>query len=190
MVEGYEGVKFKVERFQRAPLPKDCLEKAAELSALAKKLAGMGLEFESGGNISVRVERGFLIKPAGKSFGELEPDDFVLVREFDSEGFVLNNAVGNSEPSSETGMHACIYSSHPEVNAVVHTNDLELAKKCVPKIPRVGPQPYGTKRLSREVCTALEGSVFVVLEGHGVVAVGASVEEAFQNLVSEMKRAF
>lgn len=70
----------------------------------------------SGGNISQRVEAGFLIKPSGLLYDQLTAESMVLC---DLDGNVID---GKQAPSSDTASHAYIYRNMPEVNGVVHTH--------------------------------------------------------------------
>jgi L-ribulose-5-phosphate 4-epimerase len=56
------------------------------------------------------------IKPSGVSYGELMPDDIVIV---DMKGKVIE---GTLTPSSDTPAHLEIYKNFDEISAVVHTH--------------------------------------------------------------------
>jgi L-ribulose-5-phosphate 4-epimerase len=74
-----------------------------ELAELHQQLCSAGLVVWTGGNISTRVEGGFLIKPSGVSYDELAPEHMVLC---DLEGNAQNS---DWAPSSDTAAHAFVY---------------------------------------------------------------------------------
>ena len=86
------------------------------LAELHRQMFEAGLVVYTGGNISQRVEAGFLIKPSGLTYDQLTPDSMVLC---DLDGKVLE---GDREPSSDTAAHAYVYRNLPEVGGVTHTH--------------------------------------------------------------------
>ena len=87
--------------------------KQAVLEA-TKKLVASQLVARTWGNISCRVgKEHFLITPSGKSYEHLTEDQLVLVS---LEGLAYT---GSLKPSSEKGIHALVYRTHPQVNCVI-----------------------------------------------------------------------
>ncbi len=70
------------------------------------------------GNVSGvdRQEKLFVIKPSGVPYGELKPEDMVVV---DFEG---NKVEGRYNPSSDTLTHAVLYKHWEEIGGIVHTH--------------------------------------------------------------------
>ncbi|MBJ2356008.1 class II aldolase/adducin family protein, partial [Sphaerochaeta sp. S2] len=90
--------------------------KQAVLEA-TKKLVASQLVARTWGNISCRVGNNqFLITPSGKSYDQLTEDQLVLVSQDDL------SYTGSLKPSSEKGIHALVYRTHPKVNCVIHTH--------------------------------------------------------------------
>lgn len=159
-----------------------------EIVALTQALDGAGLVPNKSGNVSARVEGGFLITPAGVPYRALVPEQIV---ELDLSGALRT---GSERPSSEWRMHAAIYARRPDVEAVVHTHSprataLACAGRGIPPFHymialaggeiRCTPyQTFGTAELAESAVQGLEGRRATLLGNHGVMAVGASLREA------------
>ena len=78
--------------------------------ATARRMNGSGLNQGTSGNLSHRVDGGFLVTPTGMEYEALRPEDIVLMR-FDG------SHQGPRGPSSEWRFHRDIFASRPEVNA-------------------------------------------------------------------------
>jgi L-fuculose-phosphate aldolase len=146
----------------------------------------------SGGNLSVREEGGEVwITPARVDKGALRREDIVRVR---ADG----TADGLHPPSSELPFHRAIYAARPDLRAIVHAHPVALvAFSICGRVPdtrllptarrvcgRVGFAPYalpGSEALGRRIAQAFaEGFDCAVLENHGVVTAGTSLQEAFE----------
>jgi L-fuculose-phosphate aldolase len=167
---------------------KDISEKIAKTG---KELYDKGLVKGTSGNISARIPGSdtFLIKPSGAHMERLKPEEMVLV---DLEG---NKISGKRDLSAETPMHAAIYRARKDVQAVVHTHaptatafgiagkeilplQIEvfmLLPKGVPIVPFKQP---GSKALAETVQKKIREYDAVILENHGIVTVGSTVEAA------------
>lgn len=146
-----------------------------------------------GGNISARISTSrVLIKPSGMRLKDLTPKDLLVV---DLSGKVIE---GTRKPSEEIRFHLGIYKLRKDVGAVIHTHSpaatafavvgRELppitaqAAKILGKIPLVDYAPPGSKELAKLVVKAFKPEVkAVLLRGHGSVAVGKNLVEAFNN---------
>lgn len=131
------------------------------------------------GNISTRVDEGFLITPSamrGKDCGE---SDMVLLNE---EGISKENR----KPSSEWRFHRDIYLNFPDARAVVHTHApactaLACLHRAIPAFHymvamaggnsiRCAPYAtFGTEELSKNVVTALQDRKACLLANHGML---------------------
>src|SRR5690606_1616753 len=115
--------------------------------------------------------------------------DLVLV---DLEGRVLE---GTRKPSSETPMHLAVYRHDPQVGGIVHTHSLyasafATAGREIPpyhymvaavgdRIPLAPYATFGTEAVAESAGRTLAGRYGAVhTERHGVLAVGATPEEA------------
>jgi len=167
---------------------RDISERIAKAS---KELYGQGLVKGNSGNVSARIPdtEEFLVKPSGVCMGLLTPEELVLV---DFEG---NKIRGNRSVSAETPMHAAIYRTRKDVQAVVHTHapaatafgiagtevrplQIEvflLLPRGVPIVPFKSP---GSKELAEAVRKKIADYDAVILENHGIVTVGSTIEAA------------
>lgn len=168
-----------------------------QVARTAREMISSGLVTGTSGNVSVHTpEGGVLITPSGLDYGQLEPDDVVLVT---VEGEVME---GSLAPSSETPMHTGIYRARPEVGAVVHTHArFATTLSClgweIPpihymltalsedgRIPLAPYATYGSEELAGYASEALgESHNACLLQNHGTIAVGESPEEAFSRTV-------
>lgn len=153
-------------------------------------LDAAGLVPNKSGNVSCRVQEGFVITPAGVPYRELRPDDIVAMT---LDAPVLS-ATQVQRPSSEWRMHAAIYRARPDVAAIVHTHSprataLASAGRGIPAFHYmialaggdVRCMPYatfGTPELAESAVRGLEGRRACLLGNHGVMAVGTSLARA------------
>jgi L-fuculose-phosphate aldolase len=85
-----------------------------DLVTVARLSYDRRLTFGSGGNLSLRMDRGsILITPSGTIKGLLSPEQMIRV------DLETGRAEGG-RPSMETPFHVGLYRSRPEVGAVVH----------------------------------------------------------------------
>jgi L-fuculose-phosphate aldolase len=156
-----------------------------------RELHNQGLVRGTSGNISARI-RGtdtFLIKPSGARMDALKPEELVLV---DLQG---NKVRGESNVSLETLMHAAIYRIRKDVQAVVHSHapiatafgiakmeilplQIEMFMLLPKGVPVVSFKPPGSKVLAEAVQKKITNYDAVILENHGIVTVGSTIEEA------------
>ena len=83
-----------------------------------RELPRRGLVTYTWGNVSgIDREKGlFVIKPSGVSYGDLKPEDLVVL---DLEG---RQVEGKLNPSSDTKTHIVLYNAFPEIGGIVHTH--------------------------------------------------------------------
>jgi L-fuculose-phosphate aldolase len=160
------------------------------LVAGARRMSALGLNPGRSGNLSVRVDGGFLVTPSGLAYDRTGPDDVVFVDSGDA-------AHGSRAPSSEWRLHRDVYRRHPEAGAVAHTHSpcattLACLRRPIPafhyEVAFAGGSDircaeyatFGTQELSDRALAALEGRRACLLANHGAVAFGASVEQAIE----------
>jgi len=156
-----------------------------------RELYEEGLIRGTSGNISAKIPGTdtFLIKASGACMKLLKPEELVLV---DLQG---NKIKGEMNTSLETPMHAAVYLARSDVQAVVHTHApmatafgiakieivplqvemFMLLPNGVPIIPFENP---GSKALANIVQKKIADYDAVILESHGVVTVGSTIETA------------
>jgi len=185
MGEVYVGRKFRTEFVAGG---KEDSGRIGEIISAGKVLDSLGLTPENAGNISVRTGRGMLITVGGRSKGLLAADDIVEVVSFDGE---VAKVIGKIEPSSETPMHWIIYSSFPDVNAIVHAHDeLVLDNTVRLDIPSTDHfVHYGTPEQAEQVAEALRKGRYVAIAGHGIVSVGGNLSRAMKAVLEFHEKA-
>jgi 3-dehydro-4-phosphotetronate decarboxylase len=95
------------------------LEIREEICAVGRSLFERGYVHATAGNISVRLEDGFLITPTDACLGRLDPERLAKV---DGNGIQLSG-----ERASKTlRLHRRIYESDPAANCVIHTHSTHL----------------------------------------------------------------
>lgn len=162
-----------------------------DVCKVMRNLFERGLVSALGGNVSARLPgvSEFWITPSGIFKGELTPDDLIKL---DLDGNLIE---GFGRPSIEWPLHAAIYKVRPDVNAVVHAHNpvtlgLALAGigikpitvEAVMVLRKVETIPFafpGTDQLAKLVTEkAAGGARAIILQNHGIIAMGANLYEA------------
>ena len=151
-----------------------------------------GLTPGSSGNISVRVEDGWLMTPTNVSLGDLDP---ATLSKLDREG----RLVGGQKETKESFLHLAVYDVRAKAGAIVHLHSTHsVAVSCladvnpvnvlppitayyVMKIGTLPLIPYyrpGDKKLADAVRAAAHKHHAVLLANHGPVVAGSSLSAA------------
>jgi len=140
------------------------------------------------GNVSARIDGGFLVTPSALAYAAMRPADIVAMS-------ATGEAIGSRPPSSEWRFHRDIYDVRPEVQAIVHAHSsfatsLACLGRGIPPFHYMvavagGPDircaqyaTFGTQKLSDLALKALDGRRACLLANHGMIAVGSSLENA------------
>ncbi len=163
-----------------------------DIARLAKSLYDRGLTFGSSGNISRRVDGGWLMTPTGSTMGDLDPARISLLDE-------AGNHVSGDKPTKESFLHVAMYEERPQTGAVVHLHSSHsVAVSCLadvdPKdvlppitayyvmkigtLPLIPYFPPGDLDLARAVREMAGRHHAVLLANHGPVVAGKSLEDA------------
>ncbi|MHC3468447.1 class II aldolase/adducin family protein [Streptomyces sp. 7R007] len=158
------------------------------LVATARRTVADGLVVGTSGNVSVRVGDTVLVTPSGVPYDRLTPDDVTGV---DLDG---RQVLGALVPTSELPMHLAVYRS-TDARAVVHTHAVRATavSTLVAELPtihymtaalggpvRVAPYAtYGTRELAENMLQALAGRTACLLQNHGTIAYGTSLDQAY-----------
>lgn len=159
----------------------------------ANQLTLSGLAVGTAGNVSTRTSPDdCLITPTGVAYELLQPEDICKVG---IQPDASRRDVNSRKPSSETPMHTRIYAERPDVGAIVHTHSLYATACGVAgrpieavhyviatigdEIPVVPYFLYGSEELAAAVGRAIRHVNGVLLQNHGVMAVGKDLQEAF-----------
>jgi 3-dehydro-4-phosphotetronate decarboxylase len=157
-----------------------------------RSLFERGLAPGSSGNISARVEDGWLLTPTDSCLGTLDP---ARLSKLDWDGRVI----GGDPPSKEAFLHRAMYEARPAAQAIVHLHstysaavscmDGLNADDCLPpltayyvmKIGRLPLIPYhrpGDPALGETIRAIAPAHAAVLLANHGPVVSGATLESA------------
>ncbi|MBM3522310.1 MAG: class II aldolase, partial [Alphaproteobacteria bacterium] len=156
--------------------------------AACRDMNRLGINQGTSGNISVRVEEGFLITPTGVPYDALKPE---LIVTMSLEG----KFKGDVLPSSEWRFHRDILANRADANSVVHCHamfatTLSILHKDIPAIHYMiaaagGPsircapyETYGTQELSDLALRALEDRKACLLANHGMITLGPNLARA------------
>ncbi|GAB2884850.1 class II aldolase/adducin family protein [Streptomyces deserti] len=160
----------------------------ADLVATARRTVSDGLVVGTSGNVSVRVGETVLVTPSGVPYDRLTPDDVTGV---DLDG---RQVLGSLVPTSELPMHLAVYRT-TDARAVVHTHAVHATavSTLVRELPlihymaaalggpvRVAPYAtYGTGELAENMLHALTGRSGCLLQNHGTITYGATLDQAY-----------
>ena len=143
------------------------------------------------GNISIRLDDTYMIvTPSGLDYKRLTPEDMVLFNYHTGEYVGL-------KPTSEKKIHAAIYRTRPDINAVIHSHPSyccsvaaagvtlpvmsDEMQKLVGGDARVsGYALPSTNKMTVNTIAALEGRKACLLANHGVIACANDIDEAFE----------
>lgn len=161
---------------------------------IGRRLYARGLIGANEGNISAREGERLLVTPASVCKGYLTPD---MIVETDLDGRKVGDGPGRV--SSEIAMHVACYRRRPDISAVVHAHpptatgfavagialDRPLIAEAVVTLGRVPVIPYGTpstNELADNVGGAICDAHAVLMANHGALAVGDSLDRAWERM--------
>jgi ribulose-5-phosphate 4-epimerase/fuculose-1-phosphate aldolase len=171
-----------------------------EICRLGESLFTRGLTFGSAGNISARLEDGWLMTPTNFSLGRLDPAE---LSKLDANGKLISG----KPPTKETFLHRAMYSERPQAGAVVHLHstysvavsalaDIDEANVLPPitayyvmrvgRLPLVGYYPPGDLALADAVQRLAGKHHAVLLANHGPVVAGSTLDAA-ANAIEELE---
>jgi L-fuculose-phosphate aldolase len=163
------------------------------LVSAGAQLASLRLIKSGEGNVSARIDaERCLITPAGCDKGRLDPSDLMVVS--------LDGSRIPAGASSEAGLHVAAYAMYPRLGAVVHAHPPQVqvlsgadrVPDCsylvegdqlltgVARVPRMEP---GSGGLARAVTEAMQQVPACVLDCHGAVTYGSTVDEAMRRML-------
>lgn len=162
------------------------------LCRTAHSLYERGLTHGSTGNLSIRLDDGWLMSPTGASLGELDP---ARLSRLDTEG----RHVSGDKPTKESFLHLAMYRQRPGSGAVVHLHsthsvavsvlaELDPADLLPPltayyimrigTLPLVPYYPPGDLGLADAVGALAGKHHAMLLANHGPVVAGSSLAAA------------
>ena len=164
-----------------------------QLVGHARRLRPDGLVVGVSGNLSVRRGELVAVTPSAVDYDLLEPELVCVV------GIDGSPVEGTLAPTTELPVHLAVY-QHTSAAAVVHTHSpyatvLATVVDVVPPIHYLmaalgGPVRVasyvtpGTQALADTIVGALDGRYAVLLQNHGALTTGESLEEAYSRSVT------
>ena len=158
----------------------------------ARSLFDRGLTFGSSGNISARLDDGWLLTPTNSSMGNLDP---ARLSKLDNAG----RLVAGDPPSKEAFLHSTVYDRRPSDGAIVHLHSTHsVAVSCLPdvdvdnvlppitayyamkigRLPLVPYYPPGDESLADAVGALATKHSAVLLANHGPIVAAKSLSAA------------
>lgn len=163
-----------------------------QIVLFGRSIFDRGLTAGSSGNISVRLDDGWLLTPTNASLGRLDPTQ---ISKLDWTG----RLIAGEPPSKEASLHHAMYEERSGASAIVHLHSSHSAavsclhgldcEDCLPpltayfvmKIGRLPLVPYfrpGDPALAEAIRGLAATHCAVLLANHGPVVSGASLEAA------------
>lgn len=161
--------------------------KRKEMVEICRKMNASGINQGTSGNLSLRIDGGFLITPSSLPYDIMEPEDIV---EMDFEG-----TFAGRRPSSEWRFHRDILQHRDDIDVVLHCHSvyattLACHHRPIPAFHYMTGiaggttircsryATFGTQALSDAALEALEGRLACLLGQHGQISLGKTLEGA------------
>lgn len=163
-----------------------------EICVTGRLLYGRGYTVGSAGNISARLDDGWLITPTDACLGRLDPAQIAKVN-------LAGEWISGSKPSKTLALHREVYDRNPTVGGVVHTHSTHLVALTlagvwhedsilppltpyqvmkVGQIPLIGYERPGSPKVAERVAQLANSVRGVMLERLGPVIWESSVAKA------------
>jgi ribulose-5-phosphate 4-epimerase/fuculose-1-phosphate aldolase len=162
----------------------------------AQALVKKGYLMATGGNLSIRIagQNAFAVTPSNYDYFKMTPDDVCVL------DFELNALEGTLKPSVESALHAGIYLTRADVQAVVHTHQvyasaLALIDAPIPalfdeqvrflgrSVDIIPYAPSGTGSLRNAIVKHIKNhNNAYIMKNHGALCFGHDMERAAHNV--------
>ncbi len=166
----------------------DELGKRQAIIDACRRMNMSGINQGTSGNISLRHGDGLLITPTGVPYDSMTPEQIVFMA-------MDGSFAPTQKPSSEWRFHLDILKSRADVNAVVHAHPpyatiLAIMGMEIPPVHYMiaaaggdtircaAYATFGTAELSDHAVKALEGRLACLLDHHGMIAIGRTLDKA------------
>jgi L-ribulose-5-phosphate 4-epimerase len=167
-----------------------------QIGAACRELVEKGYLMATGGNVSMRIsgQDAFVITPSNFDYLQMLPEDICVL------DFNQNILEGERKPSVESAMHAAVYQTRGDVNAIVHTHQvyasaLTLINEPIPTLfdeqarflgRGVGIIPYapsGTGMLKNTIARHIKNNNNAyMMQNHGALVFGHDMQRAINNV--------
>jgi ribulose-5-phosphate 4-epimerase/fuculose-1-phosphate aldolase len=170
------------------------------LAAFGRSMFERGLSFGSAGNLSMRIDGGWLMTPTNVSLGRLDP---ARLSRLDDNG----KHIGGDAPTKESLLHIAMYGARKSAGAVVHLHSTHsvavsvldgldpddvlppITAYYVMRVGKLKLLPYfppGDPTLADAVGAVGAKHSSVLLANHGPIVAGSSLEAAV-NAIEELE---
>ncbi len=154
----------------------------------ARAMNASGLNQGASGNLSLRVDNGFLITPSGLEYDICTPESMVFMT-------LQGDWTGEIQPSSEWRFHRDIFLEREEAGAIVHAHahwctTLACQRLHIPPfhymIAMAGGATircakyatFGTQALSDNILAALKDRKACLIANHGMLTLQSTLDKA------------
>ena len=164
----------------------------SDIVTTSHRLHANGWVANHDGNLTARLDGDHLLcTPTAVSKGDVKPSWLIIV---DGENTVIE---GTRRAFSELQLHRAAYAARPDISVVIHAHPpvscafavvgepiphpmmAEPVVSLGPEIPMVPYYRPGDQALSTAIGEALQRADVLLLERHGLLAVGGSFEQAY-----------
>lgn len=163
-----------------------------KIALYGQSLFDRGFTVGSSGNISVRLDDGWLLTPTNSCLGRLDPSKIAKLND-------QGELISGDPPSKEAFLHSCMYAERPDDQAIIHLHSTHsVAVSCLPDVDcdnvlppitayyvmKVGQLPLvpyfapGDKALAQAVGALAAKHCAVLLANHGPVVAGKNLDAA------------
>ena len=170
------------------------------LAGFGRSMFERGLSFGSAGNLSMRIDGGWLMTPTNVSLGRLDP---ARLSKLDYQG----SHVSGDAPTKESLLHLAMYGARQSAGAVVHLHSTHsvavsvldgldpddalppITAYYVMRVGKLKLLPYfppGDPTLADAVGAVAAKHSSVLLANHGPIVAGTSLESAV-NAIEELE---
>jgi ribulose-5-phosphate 4-epimerase/fuculose-1-phosphate aldolase len=102
-----------------------------DIARTGRSLFERGYTVGTAGNISARLDDGWLITPTDACLGEMDPARIAKVN-------LAGDWVSGDKPSKTLALHRAVYDHQPDMHAVVHTHSTHLVALTLAGVWRTG----------------------------------------------------
>jgi ribulose-5-phosphate 4-epimerase/fuculose-1-phosphate aldolase len=190
ILDGYTGVKFEA-HCVRETVSEAVAKRYATFRTSGERLYEHGMAPANGGNMSVRLEDGFVVTASGSNLAVIERNELIWVQQFD----VANGSVhycGPLKPSSESILHYLVLEARLAAGAVLHAHDPIATRDAIASdglTETVREEPYGTIALAELAIAAFgRNEKIIVLRNHGYVCAANDMTEAVDCIIATLLR--
>ena len=171
----------------------EMLKDREKVAAIMRRLYANRLTTASGGNVSMRVGDKVLITPSQIDKATITAEQIGVLT---LEGQSVSTRI---KKSMETGMHLAIYKQRPDVKAIVHAHpvfatsfavtgkaiktNLAGESRAILREPVLASYALmGTAELADIVSKAARHTNVVLMQNHGVIALGETLFQAYDRM--------